>query len=136
MSSASRGSGTRRRMKLRSRGRSRLTTSEICRSCSRLISSRLAACFIYLCRRIGGCEYCRGCQKSSCIVVAHHFNFIVSRESAMATASVTVERVSWFKLKYLLIGLFGLTLAYVLGHNESFLVNPNRSEEHTSELQS
>ena len=43
----------------------------------------------------------------------------------MATASVTVERVSWFKLRYLLMGLFGITLAYVLRHNESFLVNPN-----------
>src|SRR5450759_3313823 len=43
----------------------------------------------------------------------------------MSTASVTVQPVSWFKPKYLLIGLFGLTVAYVLGHNESFLVNPN-----------
>src|SRR5208337_2754165 len=41
MSSASRGSGTRRRMKLPSRDCSRLTTSEIRRSCSRVISSRL-----------------------------------------------------------------------------------------------
>src|ERR1700690_791414 len=43
----------------------------------------------------------------------------------MSTASLTVQRVSRFKPKYLLIGLFGLTVAYVLGHNESFLVNPN-----------
>src|ERR1035441_3244883 len=43
----------------------------------------------------------------------------------MATASLTVQPVSWFKPKYLLIGLFGLMVAYVLGHNESFLVNPN-----------
>src|ERR1700691_4009946 len=60
MSSASRGSGTRRRMKLCSRDRSRLTTSEIRWSCSRLIRSRLAAPFIWACRRFGGCEYCRG----------------------------------------------------------------------------
>jgi uncharacterized membrane protein len=43
----------------------------------------------------------------------------------MSTASVSVQPVSWFKPKYLLIGLFGLTVAYVLGHNESFLVNAN-----------
>lgn len=43
----------------------------------------------------------------------------------MATASLTVQRVSRFKPKYLLIGLFGLMVVYVLGHNESFLVNPN-----------
>ena len=43
----------------------------------------------------------------------------------MSTASLTVQPVSWFKPKYLLIGLFGLMVAYVLGHNESFLVNPN-----------
>ena len=43
----------------------------------------------------------------------------------MSTASVTVQRVSWFRPKYLLIGLFGLMVTYVLGHNESFLVNLN-----------
>jgi uncharacterized membrane protein len=43
----------------------------------------------------------------------------------MSTASLTVQPVSWFKPKYLLIALFGLMVAYVLGHNESFLVNPN-----------
>jgi uncharacterized membrane protein len=43
----------------------------------------------------------------------------------MSTASVSVQPVSWFKPKYLLIGLFGLMVAYVPGHNESFLVNAN-----------
>jgi uncharacterized membrane protein len=43
----------------------------------------------------------------------------------MSTASVAVQRVSWFKPKYLLFALIGLTLAYVLGHNETFLVNLN-----------
>ena len=43
----------------------------------------------------------------------------------MATSSVPVQGVSWFKPKYLLLGLLGLMLAYVLRHNESFLVNPN-----------
>src|ERR1035438_9120203 len=61
MSSASRGSGTRRRMKLRSRDCSCLTTSVIRRSCSTLICSQLAASFIYGCRRMTGCEYCGGC---------------------------------------------------------------------------
>src|ERR1700686_5522229 len=41
----------------------------------------------------------------------------------MSTASVTVERVSRFRPKYLLFGLFGLMVVYVLFHNESFLVN-------------
>src|SRR6266550_6508483 len=56
MSSASRGSGTRRRMKLRSRDCSRLTTSEIRWSCWSGIGSALAASFIYGCRRIRGAD--------------------------------------------------------------------------------
>src|SRR5215210_7472838 len=59
MSSASRGSGTRRRMKLRSRNCSRLTTLEIRWSCSSGIRFRLSAFFIYSCRRMRGCGYCR-----------------------------------------------------------------------------
>ena len=43
----------------------------------------------------------------------------------MSTASVAVQRVSWFRPKYLLFALIGLMLAYVLGHNETFLVNLN-----------
>ena len=56
MSSASRGSGTRRRMKLRSRDCSRLTTSEIRWSCSSAIGSRLTASFTYGCRRMKGAD--------------------------------------------------------------------------------
>lgn len=41
----------------------------------------------------------------------------------MATASVSVQRVSWFRPKYLLFGLIGLMLVYVMGHNESFLID-------------
>jgi uncharacterized membrane protein YozB (DUF420 family) len=41
----------------------------------------------------------------------------------MSTASVTVEGVSRFKPQYLLFGLFGLMVVYVLFHNEGFLVN-------------
>src|SRR5882762_5908830 len=56
MSSASRGSGTRRRMKLRNRDCSRLTTSEIRWSCSSAIRSAirttLAVSFTYSCRRM------------------------------------------------------------------------------------
>src|SRR3989442_151378 len=59
MSSASRGSGTRRRMKLRSRDCSRLTTSEIRWSGSSAIRSRLVASFTYGCRRMRECGYCR-----------------------------------------------------------------------------
>ena len=41
----------------------------------------------------------------------------------MSTASVTVRRVSWMKPKYLAFAFVGLMVAYVLRHNESFLVN-------------
>src|SRR5207245_11455356 len=51
MSSASRGSGTRRRMKLRSRDCSRLTTSEIRWSCSVIDRGLLSAWATYICRR-------------------------------------------------------------------------------------
>src|ERR1019366_230586 len=60
---------------------------------------------------------------NSCIVFAQPFQSPLG--SCMSTASVTVQPVSWFRPKYLLIALFGLMVAYVLGHNESFLVNPN-----------
>src|SRR3989337_4461384 len=47
-------------MKWRSRDCSRLTTSEIRWSCSSAIgSTRVAASFIYGCRRMRGCGYCR-----------------------------------------------------------------------------
>src|SRR6266536_6612552 len=52
MSSASRMSGTRRRMKLRSRDCSRLTTPEIRWSCSTAIRSRLVAAFTCCCGRM------------------------------------------------------------------------------------
>ena len=42
----------------------------------------------------------------------------------MSTASVALQRSSWFRSKYLLFGFIGLMMAYVLRHNESFLVNP------------
>ena len=43
----------------------------------------------------------------------------------MATTSVALQRTSWVRSKYLLFGFIGLMLAYVLGHNESFLIHPN-----------
>lgn len=43
----------------------------------------------------------------------------------MATASVAHQRVSWARAKYLLFALIGLMMAYVLRHNESFLIHPN-----------
>src|SRR5579863_6716485 len=69
MSSASRGSGTRRRMKLRSRDCSRLTTSAIGWSSSSAIRSKpgLAASFIYGCRRMRGCGYCRVARATACV---------------------------------------------------------------------
>ncbi len=44
----------------------------------------------------------------------------------MSTASVVaapVQRVAWLRPKYLLFAFIGLMVAYVLRHNESFLVN-------------
>jgi uncharacterized membrane protein len=41
----------------------------------------------------------------------------------MSTVSVPVQRISWLRPKYLLFGFIGLMLAYVLPHDESFLVN-------------
>jgi uncharacterized membrane protein len=48
----------------------------------------------------------------------------------MATATSPIQRGSWFQSqnwlrpKYLLLGFIGLMLAYVLEHNESFLLHP------------
>jgi hypothetical protein len=42
----------------------------------------------------------------------------------MSTASVRVQHVSRLKPKYLLFAFVGLMLAYVLRHNESFLIDP------------
>ena len=41
----------------------------------------------------------------------------------MSTASVSVPRPSRIRPKYLLLAFIGLMVAYVLGHNESFLIN-------------
>lgn len=41
----------------------------------------------------------------------------------MATAVAPLTRVSWWRAKYLLFGCVGLMLAYVLRHNESFLIH-------------
>jgi len=43
----------------------------------------------------------------------------------MSTASVAVQRVSRLNPKYLVFAFIGMMSAYVLFHNESFLVNPN-----------
>jgi len=41
----------------------------------------------------------------------------------MSTASISVPTASRFRLKYLLFTFVGLMVAYVLWHNESFLIN-------------
>ncbi len=41
----------------------------------------------------------------------------------MSTASVSVPRASRVRVKYLLFAIIGLMMAYVLRHNESFLIN-------------
>lgn len=48
----------------------------------------------------------------------------------MSTASVALQRTSWFRPKYLLFTFIGLMMAYVLRHNESFLIHPNHPVWH------
>jgi len=43
----------------------------------------------------------------------------------MSTAPAALQRVSWMRPKYLLFAFIGVMVAYVLRHDESFLVNPN-----------
>ena len=42
----------------------------------------------------------------------------------MSTMLITLKRSSWFRAKYLLFAAIGLMLAYVILHDESFLVHP------------
>jgi uncharacterized membrane protein len=42
----------------------------------------------------------------------------------MSTVSVPVQRISWLRPKYLIFGFVALMLAYVIPHDESFLLNP------------
>ena len=41
----------------------------------------------------------------------------------MSTGVMPFQRISWLRAKYLLFALIGLMVAYVLGHNESFLID-------------
>jgi uncharacterized membrane protein len=43
--------------------------------------------------------------------------------ATVSSAALPLQRVSWLRPKYLLFAFIGLMLAYVLRHNESFLVN-------------
>jgi uncharacterized membrane protein len=42
----------------------------------------------------------------------------------MSTMLIALKRNSWFRTKYLLFAAIGLMLAYVIPHDESFLVHP------------
>jgi len=42
----------------------------------------------------------------------------------MSTTLVALKRTSWFRGKYLLFAAIGLMLAYVIPHDESFLMHP------------
>jgi hypothetical protein len=41
----------------------------------------------------------------------------------MSTGVMPFQRISWLRAKYLLFALIGLMVAYVLRHNESFLID-------------
>lgn len=43
----------------------------------------------------------------------------------MSAGSLPIQRLSWSRPKYLLFAFIGLMVAYVLVHNEYFLVQPN-----------
>ena len=43
----------------------------------------------------------------------------------MSTVTAPLQRTSWVRSKYLLFIFLGLMLAYVLRHNESFLIHPD-----------
>ena len=42
----------------------------------------------------------------------------------MATMPIALKRSSWFRAKYMLFAAIGLMLAYVIPHDEGFLVHP------------
>jgi uncharacterized membrane protein len=48
----------------------------------------------------------------------------------MATASVTAVRTSFMRPKYLIFAFVGLMVAYVLNHNETFLIHANHPVWH------
>jgi len=41
----------------------------------------------------------------------------------MSTGAVPIQRVAWLRSKYVIFAFVGLMIAYVLRHNESFLIN-------------
>jgi uncharacterized membrane protein len=43
--------------------------------------------------------------------------------ATVSSAALPLQRVSWLRPKYLLFAFIGLMVAYVIRHNESFLVN-------------
>ena len=48
---------------------------------------------------------------------------IRSEGSTISTTLTSLERNSWFRPKYFLFAIIGLMLAYVIAHDESFLVH-------------
>ena len=46
----------------------------------------------------------------------------------MATSSMPLQPASWLRPKYFLFGFIGLMMAYVLVHNERFLIDSNHPE--------
>ena len=46
----------------------------------------------------------------------------------MATSSIPLQSASWLRPKYFLFGFIGLMMAYVLVHNERFLIDSNHPE--------
>lgn len=52
----------------------------------------------------------------------------MSKSAQQSAGAITLQRNSWLGPKYLLFSFIGLLYAYVLIHNESFLINPKDGE--------
>src|SRR6516164_9375065 len=44
--------------------------------------------------------------------------------ASVSTMPIALKQRSWFRAKYLLFAVIGMMLAYVIPHDESFLVHP------------
>jgi len=55
-------------------------------------------------------------------------NFQLCGGTSVSTSPMAIQRNSWLRPKYVLFAFIGLMLAYVLAHNESFLINPRDPE--------
>jgi len=63
-------------------------------------------------------------QAAAQSVVIGDKRMIRAESSTMSMRRTSLERNAWFRPKYFLFAVIGLMLAYVIAHDESFLVHP------------